>query len=535
MGFREVSVIEVREVLRAFLAGQGQRTIAGFAGVDRKTVRRYIQVAQSLGLQPGQSIEAITDELVGQVVDLIKPGKPINHGESWQALEQRHERLVAWVKGQDPDGIAPTGQGLTVTKIQELLAREGCPVAYRTLHRYVTQQCGYRRVEPTVRVADGQPGIELQVDFGYLGRINDQVSGRIRRVNALVFTAVYSRHMFVYLTHQQTLEATISGCNQAWEFFGGVFACLIPDNMSPIIKQADRLHPSFTVGWLDYSQHCGFATDPARLRSPQDKPRVERAIQYVQKSMWAGENFTSLTQAQEHATAWCLKVGHRVHGTTQAKPIEVFTNEELPLLYPVPRPYDQPIFGEVKVHRDLHVQIAKALYSAPGHLRGRILQARADSHLVKLYWHGQLVRTHPRMAPGKRSTNPEDIPEGKAVYANRDFAYLLNKAEQVGPATGQYVQRLFDQPMPWNAMRSVYSLLSVVDKYGPSPVEAACQRALDFDVIDVRKIKSMVEQALESAPLDLPDPVRQGGRFARPAHQYAIQGSLALPMDEPTL
>ena len=51
MGFREVSVVEVREVLRGWLEGAGLRTVAERAGVDRKTARRYVAAAQEAGLQ----------------------------------------------------------------------------------------------------------------------------------------------------------------------------------------------------------------------------------------------------------------------------------------------------------------------------------------------------------------------------------------------------------------------------------------------------------------------------------------------------
>ena len=87
--------------------------------------------------------------------------------------------------------------------------------------------------------------------------------------------------MFVWLTYSQTLAAVIAGCEAAWEFFGGVFAVLIPDNMKPVIATADAVNPQFTAGWLDYASHAGFVTDPARVRSPKDKPRVERAVRYV--------------------------------------------------------------------------------------------------------------------------------------------------------------------------------------------------------------------------------------------------------------
>ena len=110
---------------------------------------------------------------------------------------------------------------MTVTKIHTLLARQGCVVPYRTLHRFATQRCGFGRKDTTVRVADGAPGVECQIDFGYLGMLTDAADGRRRKVYALIFTAVYSRHMFVWLSYSQTLAAVIAGCQAAWEFFGG--------------------------------------------------------------------------------------------------------------------------------------------------------------------------------------------------------------------------------------------------------------------------------------------------------------------------
>jgi transposase len=164
-------------------------------------------------------------------------------------------------------------KGLRVVKIGDLLARQGVIVPQRTLHRYCQAHTKYqgRRRGGTVPVADGEPGVECQIDFARMGMLFDPVTSRRRVVHALIFTAVYSRHMFVWLTFSQTLTAVIDGCEAAWEFFGGVFHVLIPDNMSPIVAQADSVNPRFTVGWLEYSQARGFATDPARVAHPQDK------------------------------------------------------------------------------------------------------------------------------------------------------------------------------------------------------------------------------------------------------------------------
>ena len=86
MGFREVSVVEVREVLRAWLEGHGLRRVAERAGVDRKTARRYVAAAEAAGLVRGADADAVTDDLVGQVIDVVRPARPNGHGAAWELL-----------------------------------------------------------------------------------------------------------------------------------------------------------------------------------------------------------------------------------------------------------------------------------------------------------------------------------------------------------------------------------------------------------------------------------------------------------------
>lgn len=516
MAFREVDVIEVREVLRGWLAGGGLRTVAERAGVDRKTARRYVHAAQEAGLtRADDPATALSDELVGAVIEAVRPVRPDGHGAGWEALGPRRDHIVAWV-----------GEGLTIVKIHELLARSGTSVPYRTVHRFAVAQCGFtgRRRATTVRVNDGEAGVECQVDFAQMGYLLDAESGRRRKVHALIFTAVLSRHMYVHLSHGQRLDDVIAGCEAAWAFFGGVFKVLIPDNLKPVVTQADTTNPQLSLGWLDYSQHAGFVTDPARVRSPQDKPRVERVVQYVRGNFWAGETFTDLPAAQDAATTWCMRVaGMRMHGTLAARPLEVFTTLEAGVLLPVPAAYDVPILRTVKVHRDHHVEIAKALYSVPTGWIGAHLDARADSELVKLFHRGQLIKTHPRQRPGGRSTDPSDLPAERVGYAMRDLNRLQAVADGHGPNIGIYVARLLDDPLPWTRMRAVYRLLGLVRRYGPVPVEGACATALDLDVVSVTKIAAMLAQALDTTDLaaSAAHPTAPAsGRFARQPEEF---------------
>jgi transposase len=522
VAFREVGVVEVREVLRAWLEGAGLRPAGERAGVDRKTARRYVEAAQAAGLVRDAGLAALTDELIGEVVAAVRPARPNGHGASWEALAAREEQVRGWVEDD-----------LSIVKIEELLARSGCVVPYRTLHRFAVERCGFRVKTTTVRVADGQPGVECQIDFAQLGFLVDAESGRRRKVHALIFTAVVSRHMFVWLTYSQTLAAVIAGCEAAWSFFGGVFKVLVPDNLKAVVTDADAVNPRLSVGWLDYAQHAGFATDPARVRSPQDKPRVERVVQYVRGNFWAGETFTDLADAQRRVEAWCARrAGMRIHGTTARRPVEMFVEVESGCLLPVPAArYDVPVFTRVKVHRDFHVEVARALYSVPEHLLGQHLDARADSELVKLFHAGQLVKTHPRQPPGGRCTDRGDLPEHKAGYALRDLTTLIAVAAGHGQNVGIYAERLLDDPLPWTRMRSVYRLLALVRRYGPGPVEAACARALDLDVVSVTKIASMLERATENDPPALPTAAGSTtARFSRSAGEFAMRGGTQLTL-----
>lgn len=515
MAFREVSVIEVREVLRFWLAGDGFRVAGERAGVDRKTARRYVEAAQVAGLVRDGGVGQLTDELIGVVVTAVRPVRAAGHGQSWERLLAQEKQIRAWV---DRD--------LQLTNIHGKLTRLGVVVPYRTLHRFVTDRCGFGQRAVTVRVADGEPGVECQIDFARMGLILDPVADRQRAVHALIFTAVYSRHMFVWLSFSQTLATVITGAEAAWDWFGGVFAVLIPDNMAPIIAKADPLNPTFTVGWLDYAQARGFGTDPARVRSPKDKPRVERVVQYVRGNFFAGEQFIDLADAQTRVQSWCATTaGMRIHGTTGQRPAELFAQTEASLLLPAPLArYDVPVFATPKVARDLHIEVARALYSVPAELVGQHVHVRADCGLVKVFSRGQLVKTHPRVGPGERSTDPSDYPVGRADYALRDVASLAAKATSAGPAVGIYAGRLLDSPLPWTQMRAVYRLLGLVRSYGPTPVNAACARALELDVVDVTKITRMLANATETdqGPPTVANVVRAPGRFARDAGEFGV-------------
>src|SRR5207244_11652116 len=142
MAYREVTMVEVKEVLRLWMAGAGRKRIAAQLGLDPKTVRRYVRTAARTGLTASDGEAALTDERVAVVAVALKavPARP--HGAAWVDCV-RHEAMIA----------AHLTQRVRLTKIRKLLRRQGIEIPYATLRRYAIAVLGFGRTAATVPVA----------------------------------------------------------------------------------------------------------------------------------------------------------------------------------------------------------------------------------------------------------------------------------------------------------------------------------------------------------------------------------------------
>jgi len=514
MVYREVTRVETKEVLRQWVGGAGCKRISARLGLDVKTVRRYVHAAQALGLTPASGEAALTDELLTALLASMRTQAGRPRGEAWECCQAHRDRIKQLL-----------AQGLRLSKLRKLLVRQGVHVPYATLHRFAVAELGFGRTAATVPIADCAPGEELQVDTGWMGYLEPDARGKRRRFRAWIFTAVYSRHRFVWPCLPETTVSAIQACEQAWLFFGGIFRVLLPDNTKAIVVLADPLGARINLTFLEYAQARGFVVDPARARHARDKGRVERAVQHVRDDCFAGERLESFLDAHELAERWCRQeYGLRRHSRTQRLPLECFEAEEQPHLLPPPTAlYEIPYWCDPKVGRDHLALVAKALYSLPTRFIGKRLRARADRTLVCFYDQGKLVKTHPRKSPGGRSIDPNDFPTHKSAYAMRDIGFLERQATQHGAAIGGFAHQLLEGPLPWTRMRRVYALLGLVRRYGETRVEQTCRLALDAQMYDVRRLERMLQAAATSAPTTPPSPKTPApARHLRPASQYSL-------------
>jgi len=519
MAYRELFVVDIKEVLRLWARGYGYRAIARTGVADRKTARGYIEVAEALGLERGDEDRALDDEFIAEVVVQVCPGAPSKPGEMREHCRAHAELIRGWFE-----------KGCKSPKVARLLARHtGVVVPRRTLQRFAAEDLGLdSRRGSTVRLVDPPPGQILEIDFLKLGLFTERGSGRRRTMHALLCLAPNSRHQFVWPCLRQTREDVIAGLEAAWEFFGGVFPVLLPDNMSPAVRKADPLAPLLTGEFLEYAQRRGLVVDPARPRKPKDKARVERQVRYVRDDYFRGEDFGSVDEAFREAVRWCREeAGQRIHGTTRNRPIEAFERDELPLLAPAPcEPYDLPRWSTVTLHDDHAVVVAHALYSVPFSVPPGELRVRTDRTTVKLYRGAVLLKAHPKQPEGGANIDPADAPPGKAELVTRDGTALCDLAATYGDSVGTYARRLLDSPLPWTRMRHLYRLLGLCKRHGAAWVDEACARALEFDVVDVVRVQRMLERGLvQRGLLQRPNPPTSPNnivqlRFARDPSEW---------------
>ena len=301
MAYREVTRVEIQEIIRRWQRGDGSRQIASGTGASRNTVRKYLSVAKAEGI-PRDGLPP-TDDQLSRLSAMGQSGPRHGGAASEEVLAPWEAQIYQWF----------TQDRLQVTRIHELLLARGCPVTYQSVRRFMERRDWRRVRRTTVRMEDTPPGEVAELDLGRLGFIEDQETGRRQAVWALLVVLAYSRHCFLWPAYGQKLDDVIAGLEAAWAFFGGIPKYLVIDNFPAAVAGADALHPRLTRGFLEYSQHRGFITDPARVRHPKDKPKVERSVQYARERFFKGGEFRDLPHIRSEAARWCRDVaGHRI-------------------------------------------------------------------------------------------------------------------------------------------------------------------------------------------------------------------------------
>ena len=482
-------MIDVVEVLEHWHAGRPKLVIAQSLGLDVKTVRKYVASAESAGIVPG-------GPALGRAewAELVRDWFP-------ELVDARARSLTYPRIAPHRELVAAMLETNTVTTVHQRLRDEhGLTVSLTSFRRYCWAEFPDEVTRERVRVPrpPTEPGDEAQVDYGYLGRWLDPQAGRMRRVWAFVMVLAWSRYMFVRPVLRLDALAWSAAHVAAFTFFDGVPRRTVIDNLRTGVDRADLYDPKINRAYAELAAHFGTLVDPARRQKPRDKPRVERPMAYIRDSFWAGREWASEAAMQEGALLWCREVaGLRAHRSLEGvSPLALFEAVEADTLRPLPAdPFELAAWSTPKVGPDCHVKVGKALYSVPWRLIGRRVDAREGERTVEVFVDGRVVKTHGRVARGRR-TDHTDYPPEKVAFFMRTPTWCRHRAAELGSSVAAVVEALLAEPV-LHRLRSAQGIIRLAERYDPARLEAACARALAVGDPVYRTVKGILAAGTE--------------------------------------
>lgn len=478
-------MIELNEVVYHWKKGQNNSQIARSLGISRPTVRKYLAAAQAAGLtrEESEPTATIAENVMAAVAKAAKPASAAI-GAVQEVIGLHKEQICSWL--DEPD--------MTAKQICRLLAEQGYPFNYSSLKRYVKKLKPDNSQRVTVRL-ETSAGEQAQVDFG---QVSLTLGDHKKRVWAFVMTLSYSRHRFVRFVERQDTTTWLDCHSRAFEFFGGCPRTVLLDNLKAGVVKADLYDPIINRAYAELERHYGFVADPAKVRTPEHKGKVERSMPTVRQQLAAGRQYQDLADANEKALAWALTgIGKEKHGTTKEEPLLRFERDEKNTLIPLPGSrFEIPLWKECTVHPDHHLVFDKSYYSVPTRYVGKKVWARGTFRLTEIFLEGELIKCHVRAhKPATWRTDENDYPEKAKAFLFAHPTWCRQQAETFGEDVGRMVREVLE-PHSLQNLRKAQAVLRLADKYGAAKLNDACRHLLSFGSTSRQSLQRILEHGI---------------------------------------
>lgn len=497
---------QIRQALRLHLEADLSHAQTGRAlGIPKATVGKYARLARAAGVDWAMAQTLSDSELEARLYRAAVP-RAAHH------LEPDYARIHQELKRP----------GVTLQLLWEEYAQAN-ELAYKYTSfcvKYRAWAEGLKRSMRQTHVA----GDKLFVDYaGDTMPIVDAATGEIRQ--AQIFVAALGASSFTYAcaTATQTAPDWIASIINALEFIGGVVCLVVPDQPRALIAQPDRYEPG--VGRLveEFCEHYSVAVLPARPAHPRDKPKVEVAVQIVQRWILArlrNRRFFSLGELNHAIAELLVDLNQRPFKKLPGCRREAFEKLDQPALRPLP-PTRMPIvrFKTARVSIDYHVDLDGHYYSVPHRLVRTTVELRITSNTLEIFAGQQRVAVHPlSTARGRHTTTPEHMPVSHRAHREWTPAKLIAWGERIGVGCAALVRwQMENRPHPEQGYRACLGLQRLARQYGPERLEAACTRAMAIHSPTYRSVNSILvngadRQALPTKPTQTSLPLHDNVR-----------------------
>jgi len=480
-----------REILRQmFLYRMGDRQIARSCKVSHVTVGNYRQQVGQRQLTYDQ-LEKMSDTEL-ELLLKNKRGRKQQHERPQPDLHLIHQELrkkgvtlqLLWeeYKTQYPDGYEKS-------QFNEL---------YRMFRG---------KLDLTMRQSH-KGGEKMFVDYsGLTIPVTDPATGIIHP--AQIFTAVLGASSYTYAeaSVDQGLASWIRSHVNAFQYFGGVPAIIIPDNLKSGVNTPCRYDPEINRSYHEMSVHYDTVIMPARVRKPKDKAKVEAGVLVVQRWILAAlrhRQFFNLEALNAEIIRLLDKLNRRPFKKMKGSRRSVFEATDQPQLKPLPQqPYVFARWLQPMVGNDYHVEVDDHHYSVPFNLAGQRVDIRVTDKTVEIFSHTRRIASHlKKTTTGDKTTLPEHMPKNHRLYLEATPAVLLDWAAKVGEATHRVIQSILNGSRhAEQGFRSGLGIMRLGKRYPDKRLEAACRRALIFGSCSYQSLRSILEKGLDKEPV----------------------------------
>ena len=366
---------------------------------------------------------------------------------------------------------------------------------------------------------DHQAGERTFVDYaGGTVAVVDRETGTTRQAQVFVAVLGASSYTYAEATWTQGTADWVGSHVRAFEYFGGVTALVVSDNLRTGVSRACRYEPGINATYAEMLAHYGSAALPTRVGRPQDKAKVESAVQVTQRWILARlrhRTFFSLGELNAAIRGLLEDLNTRrfrkLPGTRRSQ----YEALDRPVLLPLPAErYELAEWRRVRVSLDYHVAVGGHYYSVPYQLVGVELEARITARIVECFHKGRRVASHVRsLEQGRHTTVREHMPQAHQAALEWTPERIVQWTSQAGPATRRLVERIIaSRPHPQQGFRSALGIMRLGKIYGPERLEAASERALRFGALSYRSLASILKCGLDRAV----DPAAEAKSIAHP-------------------
>lgn len=456
------------EIVRLHLGGRSIRGIARQFGISRGQVERVL-AAQRAGREQG-----------------TRGGLPAAKPTRASCLDE-YEPALAQLLDRYPD--------ITAVRTHEELREQGFAGGYGIVKRRLHQLRGAPKSEWVPRFETG-PGVQAQMDYSTY-TIEFTREGR-RRVQLFSYLLSYSRRQYLRFVESQDFSTTIREHVRAFEYFGGVAATCLYDNMKVVVSGYDGEEPVYNTRFLAFATHYGYRPLACRPRRSRTKGKVEKAFLYVERNLLNGRTFQSLEHLNDVTRKWLSeKADLRIHRETKERPLDRYQAERS-FLIPLPaHPYDT---AEV-VYRCVGVEgwivYCQNRYSVPWRYLGLTLPVRISENEVIIYGPQiEEVARHPlfpRQVVGQAHLCQEHQPRDDG---EKKYEILKQRYDELGPVASRFLEGLIQRRRC--GKDEAYKILALLETYHRRDLLAAIERAVRYGAYSRSAIERIL--ALSATP-----------------------------------